>query len=186
LEIDMSMEPLQALFQPVARKRLSSSVEQQVQESLATTPPDSESHTGLSGTIPLRLIPDEKRFAAMAMGGAPAWAVRLKKIETLTDALIADLAERWTSIAWQHRAQPGSFTSAWREALGRLDFSMVNELIRRHNRYFPAEANLPMSPRTGDYIGWGGHDWRRPTLTIEWAERQFPADFNRAIAAFQP
>ena len=179
------MEPLQALFQPVARKRLSSSVEQQVQESLATSPPDSSAPPGLSAMIPTRLIPDEKRFAGIAMGGAPAWAVRLKKIETLTDGHIADLQERWTSIAWQHRAQPESFTSAWREALSRFDFGTVNELIRRHNRYFPAEANLPMSPRTGDYIGWGGHDWRCLPLTSEWAERQFPAEFNQAIEAIR-
>jgi hypothetical protein len=181
----MSIEPLHALFQPVARTRLSSSVEQQVQESLASAPPDSADRPGLSGMIPLRLIPDEKRFAGIAMGGAPAWAVRLKKIETLTDALIADLLDRWMSIAYQCRAEPGQFASAWREHLSQLDFGVVNELIRRHNRYFPAEANLPMSPRTGDYVGWGGHDWRCSPLTVEWAEQLFPADFDRAIAAIQ-
>jgi hypothetical protein len=185
LEIDMSMESLQALFQPVARKRLSSSVEQHVQKSLATSPPDSTPRAGLSGMIPMRLIPDEKRFAGIAMGGAPAWAVRLKKIETLTDAHIADMLDRWKSVAYQHRAQPQSFASAWREELSQLDFGMVNELIRRHNRYFPAEANLPMSPRTRDYVGWGGQDWRCSPLTIEWAERQFPADFDQAFAAIQ-
>jgi hypothetical protein len=179
------MEPLQALFQPVARKRLSSSVEQQVQESLASAPPDTVSRSGLSGMIPMRLIPDEKRFAGIAMGGAPAWAVRLKKIETHTDAHLADLLDRWTSIAYRFRAQPEQFAPAWREHLEQLDFGVVNELIRRHNRYFPAEANLPMSPRTGDYVGWGGHEWRCSPLTVEWAERQFPADFDRAIAAIQ-
>jgi hypothetical protein len=179
----MSMEPLQALFEPVARKRLSSSVEQQVQEHLTNAPPDSSAPPGLSAMIPTRLIPDEKRFAGIAMGGAPAWAVRLKKIEMLTEALLSELLDRWTALAYQHRAQPERFSTAWREHLSQFEFGLVNELIRRHNRYFPAEANLPMSPRTGDYVGWGGRDWRCSALTVEWAEREFPADIDRALAA---
>ena len=179
----MSMEPLQSLFQPVARKRLSASVEQQVQESLANTPPDSSARPGLSGIIPTRLIPDEKRFEGIAMGGAPAWAVRLKKIEMLTDQLLSDLLNGWKSTAHQHRKHPELFADAWRGYLGRFNFDLVNELISRHNRYFPAEANLPMSPKTGDYVGWGGRDWRCSLLTIEWAENEFPADFDMAIAA---
>jgi hypothetical protein len=180
----MTMESLGALFQPVGRRRLSPSVEQQVKDSLSTTPPDSSSRSGLSAMIPMRLIPDEKRFAGLAMGGAPAWAVRLKKIETLTDALISNLYDRWVTLAHQHRHQPELFTPAWREHLNELELDGINELIRRHNRYFPVEANLPMSPRTGDYVAWGGRDWRCSLLTAEWAEQGFPPDFEAAIAAY--
>ena len=183
----MSMEPLQALFQPVARRRLSPSVEQQVKDSLASAPPDSDAASSLSAMIPMRLIPDDKRFAGISMGGAPAWAVRLKKIETLTDSLLRELYDDWVALARHHRHQPAAFARAWREHLNKLELSLVNELIARHNRYFPTEANLPMSPRTGDYIGWGGHDWRCSPLTAEWAEEQFPADFEAATtAALEP
>ncbi len=182
----MSMEPLQALFQPVGRKRLSSSVERQVQESLTSAPPDKSDRSALSGMIPMRLIPDEKRFAGISMGGAPAWAVRLKKIETLTDALLAELRFQWIAIAHEHRRQPELFPMAWRDYLSHIDLGLVNELIRRHNRYFPVEANLPMSPRTGDYIAWGDRDWRCLPLTAQWAEREFPADFEAAMAAARP
>ncbi|HEX3246832.1 MAG TPA: hypothetical protein VHX16_15620 [Chloroflexota bacterium] len=181
----MSMEPLGALFQPVGRKRLSPSVEQQVKDSLSSAPSDSYSRSGLSAIIPMRLIPDEKRFAGLAMGGAPAWAVRLKKIETLTDALINNLHDCWVTLAYQHRQQPELFAGAWREQLDELELDVVNELIRRHNRYFPVEANLPMSPRTGDYVAWGGRDWRCSPLTSEWAEQEFPPDFDAAIAAYR-
>lgn len=180
----MSMEPLGALFQPVGRRRLSPSVEQQVKDSLSSAPPDSASRPGLSAMIPMRLIPDEKRFAGMAMGGAPAWAIRLKKIETLTDTLISHLYDRWVTLAYEHRHQPQLFVGAWRDHLNELELDVVNELIRRHNRYFPVEANLPMSPRTGDYVAWGGRDWRCSPLSPEWAEQEFPADFDAAIVAY--
>lgn len=179
----MSMEPLQALFQPVARRRLSRSVEQQVQESLSSAPPQTGAKPDLGGVIPLRLIPDDKRFAGIAMGGAPAWAVRLKKIERLTDRILEELRGDWISLAEEHRSEPERFPLVWRHRLHQLDTSVVNELIRRHNRYFPAEANLPMSPRTGDYIGWGGHEWRCAPLTMAWAEEHFPADLVQALAA---
>mgnify|MGYP006282193621 CR=1 FL=1 len=179
----MSFEPLQALFQPVPRRRLSRSVEQHVQESLANNPPDRTGKADLGGIIPLRLIPDEKRFAGLAMGGAPAWAVRLRKIETLTAALLDELRGDWSALAQEYRHRPEMFAVAWRHRLGLLKLGTINELVRRHNRYFPAEANLPMSPKTGDYIGWGGRDWRCLPLTVEWAEAQFPADLGTAFAA---
>ncbi|MFN0070246.1 MAG: hypothetical protein ACKVVP_01990 [Chloroflexota bacterium] len=179
----MSMEPLQALFQPVARRRLSPSVEQHVQESLSSAPPDSASQPALSAMIPLRLVADEKRFAGIAMGGAPAWAIRLKKIEALTDRLLTELRGDWVALAQEYRREPQLFPVAWAHRLNQLDLGLVNELIRRHNRYFPAEANLPMSPRTGDYVGWGGRDWRCKPLTVHWAEQIFPPDFSKAVAA---
>src|SRR5829696_1175485 len=139
----MMKEPLAALFQPMARRRLSRSVDQSVQESLTNAPPQPVGDSPLSGIIPLRLIPDEKRFAGIAMGGAPAWATRLKRIETLTQSLIETLKTDWHALAWQHRREPHEFPAVWRGRLEHLETATINELIRRHNQYFPAEANLP-------------------------------------------
>ena len=36
-------------------------------------------------------------------------------------------------------------------AAERWNFSAVNDLIDRHNRFYPAESRLPMDPRTGDF-----------------------------------
>jgi hypothetical protein len=36
----------------------------------------------------------------------------------------------------------------------------LNDLIGRHNRFYPMEANLPMSIRTGELIDRGGTPWR--------------------------
>jgi hypothetical protein len=52
--------------------------------------------------------------------------------------------------------------AAPRHALLRLD-----DLIARHNRWYPIEANLPMQPRTGELIDRTGEPWRpmrAPTL----------------------
>lgn len=178
----MSSESLKDLFQPVPRRHLSRSVEQGVQESLAASPPKPGGKPPLTGTIPHRLIPDDKRFAGIAMGGAPAWAVRLKRIETLRDRLVTELAGDWHSLARQpHTA--ASFAQAWRDRLSQVDLHLVNELIRRHNRYFPAEANLPMSPRTGDYIGWGGREWRCRPVSADDLLDMFPPDLDWALSA---
>ena len=45
-----------------------------------------------------------------------------------------------------------TFARRWRELAERWRFDEVNDLIDRHNRYFPTEARLPMDPRTGDFV----------------------------------
>ena len=47
----------------------------------------------------------------------------------------------------------------WRRLAERWDFGEVNDLIDRHNRWYPIEARLPMDPRTRDFVKIGG----RPT-----------------------
>jgi hypothetical protein len=48
-------------------------------------------------------------------------------------------------------------------ALARLD-----DLIARHNRWYPIEANLPMHPRTGELVDRTGAPWRpMPPRTLD-------------------
>jgi len=56
----------------------------------------------------------------------------------------------------------------------------VNELIRQHNLWYPAEAKLPMDPRTRDFVLVGGRPYRRRPLDASWVLERFPAE---AIAA---
>ena len=53
-------------------------------------------------------------------------------------------------------------------------FDELNELIRQHNEWYPIERDLPMDPRTGDYVI-SGRSYRRPVLGPEWVLEQFPA-----------
>src|SRR3954453_11439934 len=40
----------------------------------------------------------------------------------------------------------------WLEVVECWDFAAVNELIREHNEWYPVERDLPMNPRTKDYV----------------------------------
>jgi hypothetical protein len=101
-----------------------------------------------------------------ALGGPLPWMQRLREIETLTDEHERRLAEAREELG------PGP---AWREAVERWDFGVVNELIDRHNRYYPAESRLPMDPRTGDFVLVNGRPYRRSPLDAAWAFDRFPS-----------
>jgi hypothetical protein len=65
--------------------------------------------------------------------------------------------------------------SDWRRVAERWDFTEVNDLIERHNRWYPVEARLAMDPRSRDFVKVGGRDYRRDPLDAEWVLRLFPA-----------
>ena len=101
-----------------------------------------------------------------ALGGPLPWMQRLREIEVLTEEHERRLA--------QMREELGA-GPAWREAVEHWDFGVVNELIDRHNRYYPAESRLPMDPRTGDFVLVNGRPYRRTPLDAAWALDRFPA-----------
>ena len=59
----------------------------------------------------------------------------------------------------------------------------MNELIERHNRNFPAEARLPMDPRTRDFVKINGRPYQRDALDEAWILERFPADLRAARRA---
>jgi hypothetical protein len=63
----------------------------------------------------------------------------------------------------------------WREIAHRWNFEEVNELIRDHNEWYPVERDLPMNPRTRDYVLVNGRSYRRELLGPAWILRRFPA-----------
>jgi hypothetical protein len=63
----------------------------------------------------------------------------------------------------------------WREIARTWDFEAVNELIRQHNEWYPVERDLPMNPRTKDYVLINGHSYRRDELGPDWILARFPA-----------
>jgi hypothetical protein len=80
-----------------------------------------------------------------ALEGLPAHLRRKREIEDLVELLST------------RRMKPG-------ERMAML--ARVNELIERHNRYYPIEANLAMDPRHGVFIE-NGVPWTPlPLLTL--------------------
>ena len=72
-----------------------------------------------------------------------------------------------------------------REASARAEasFDEVNDLIDRHNRWYPVESRLPMDPRRGDYALVNGRDYRLDALDAAWVLERFPAELSSAKAA---
>jgi hypothetical protein len=110
-----------------------------------------------------RAEPD--RYLA-SLGGPLPFMRRLRQIDDEIESLTARLAE-----AYAERVDD----AAWRRLAERWDFGEVNDLIDRHNRYYPIEARLPMDPRTRDYVRIGGRSYRREPLDVQWILDRFPA-----------
>jgi len=66
-------------------------------------------------------------------------------------------------------------TARWHACARSWDFEQLNALIAQHNAWYPIERDLPLNPRTGDYLRVGGRSHRRPQLGERWVLEQFPA-----------
>jgi hypothetical protein len=84
----------------------------------------------------------EERLRAI-VSGVPAYIRRRKLIEDLIDARTQTLRDL--------RAK-GATDDDLRARAHTLDLGRINDLIDRHNRYYPIEANLPVDPRTGELL----------------------------------
>jgi len=114
-----------------------------------------------------------RRFRAEAdrylasLGGPLPYMQRLRQIDDEIDGHTTRLALAYE----EHRDDP----EGWLTLAGRWDFGAVNDLIERHNRWYPVEARLPMDPRTRDYVKVGGRSYRRELLDADWILERFPA-----------
>jgi hypothetical protein len=81
----------------------------------------------------------EERLRAI-VSGVPAYIRRRRLIEDLIDAKVQLLRET--------KAR-GATDDELRARAEGLNLTRINELVDRHNRYYPIEANLPIDPRTG-------------------------------------
>jgi hypothetical protein len=130
----------------------------------------------------LRNFRPDADAAIRALGGPAFWMRRLRAIEDEVDRHEAQLSEAWHALA-AATSDAHEFARLWRETAQRWGFAEVNELIDRHNRNFPAEARLPMDPRTRDFVKVNGRSYRREPLDAEWILERWPADFEAACSA---
>jgi hypothetical protein len=98
--------------------------------------------------------------------------VRLREIESLTAAHERALVAERERLALE--APADGFDAAWRAVAETWSFHEVNDLIERHNRWFPAESRLPMDPRRGDFALVNGRDYRLRLLDAAWVLERFP------------
>ncbi|HZD88348.1 MAG TPA: hypothetical protein VE088_10105 [Gaiellaceae bacterium] len=119
--------------------------------------------------------------AIRALGGPTIWMRRLRAIEDEIDQHEAQLTAAWRTLA-EELDDPDAFESAWRELARNWSFARVNELIARHNRNFPAEARLPMDPRTRDFVRLNGRSYEREPLGADWILERYPPDRDAALS----
>ena len=107
-------------------------------------------------------------------GHRPRWMERLGEIEhgiaRERRRLERAYAELRASVA------PDEFAALWRARAASWPFADVNLLIEQHNEWYPIERQLPMDPRTGDYVRIMGRSYRHEPLDAAWVLAQFPPD----------
>lgn len=151
---------------------------------LPETPRDRRNLSGLEQDLrdsPLRGKPLRMRLRSSradasgylaSLGGPLPYMTRLREIARLTTEHEEELA-----IVYEALAGDGAL---WREIVATWDFGEVNDLIERHNRWYPAEARLPMDPRTGGYALVNGEHYGKRPLDATWALERFPLADSRA------
>lgn len=118
-----------------------------------------------------------------ALGGPLPYMTRLREIEELVERHEERLTEAWRELADEVAGDQAAFARRWVARVERWNFVEVNELIERHNTWFPIEAKLPMDPKRRDYVLVNGEPYRRRRLTADWVLEHFPARLDAALAA---
>ncbi len=125
--------------------------------------------------LPLRLrnfLPDSDSYLATA-GGPLAYMLRLRAIEDETARHDDALRAAWHALAAECAEDGGDFSARWGAIAQSWRFEQVNDLIDRHNRWFPVESRLPMDPISGTYSLVDGRDYRLERRDAEWILRRF-------------
>ena len=161
---------------------------------LPETPRDRREHAGLEEDLrslplrgkplPLRLRnfrPLAESYLAAGRGPLP-YMLRLHEIELRTADHEERLAQAWRTLADECEGDALRFSRDWQATIQTWSFFEINDLIERHNRWYPAESRLPMDPKTGDYALVNGGDYRLAPLDAAWALERFPPLLERATA----
>jgi hypothetical protein len=127
----------------------------------------------------LRNFRPDADSAIRALGGPAVWMRRLRAIEDEMERHEEQLDAAWRELASETRLAD-EFARRWTETAEGWSFAQVNELIERHNRNFPAEARLPMDPRTRDFVKINGRPYQRRLLDADWILERWPPDLGSA------
>jgi hypothetical protein len=116
-------------------------------------------------------------------GVAPAYMRRLRTIERELERHRRRLGRAHRLLSESCGDDPAEFERRWEAQARGWNFDRVNELIGQHNEWYPIERNLPLDPRTRDYVKIRGRSYRRTELGPEWVLEHFPPVPRRAEEA---
>jgi hypothetical protein len=112
--------------------------------------------------------------AYLAAGVRPRWMERLLEIDRGVADARRRLADAHSALRDECGPDRARFARRWRAVAAAWRFDELNELIGQHNDWYPIERDLPMDPRTRDYVRIGGRSYRRRELGADWVLEQFP------------
>lgn len=130
---------------------------------------------------PRAFRPSADAYLVATRGPLP-YMLRLRDIEQRTEAHEDALRRAWHTLAEECDGDAARFRRRWRALSRKTAFDEVNDLIDRHNRWYPVESRLPMDPRRGDYALVNGRDYRLAPLDSEWVLGRYPPSLKRARA----
>jgi len=113
--------------------------------------------------------------AYLTAGAPPRWMERLGQIDHGIRREQRRLERAHRLLREECGEDVAAFAARWEAMAAAWDFDELNELIRQHNDWYPIERNLPVNPRTREYVLVGGQPYRRPVLGAAWVLEQFPA-----------
>jgi hypothetical protein len=113
--------------------------------------------------------------AYLRAGARPRWMDRVIEVDRGIAEARWRLAKEYRALQRECGADRGQFAQRWRAIAESARFDALNELIRQHNEWYPIERDLPLDPRTRDYVKVRGRSHRRPELGPEWVLEHFPA-----------
>lgn len=115
------------------------------------------------------------------MFGPPHYATRARRIENITQKLMEDLAIEYASMLNIFGEDPEVFAQQWKKLISSLELDELNDLIDKHNAYYPMEANLQIDPVSGAPLI-GSVPWK-PTerISVEGLLKRFPLNMTAAL-----
>ena len=143
---------------------------------------DLDEQTGKGRPLSSRAAQTQRSIEAYLKAGVrPRWMERVARSTPAIARERRPARARLSRAAGRVRRRPGaaspragaSCARSWR-------FDELNVLIEQHNAWYPIERDLPLNPRTGDYVRVGGRSYRRPVLGADWVLEQFRRPRQRA------
>ncbi len=119
------------------------------------------------GSLPVNFkISLDARVRAAA--GVPAYMRRKRRIEDLEEAMRQALVEVYQQALEDNGGDEAAAKNTMQQRAREMDLGLLNDLIDRHNRYYPIEANLPSDVKTGKLMV-SGKPWE-PLALMTWKD----------------
>ncbi|MDQ3850392.1 MAG: hypothetical protein M3296_07245 [Actinomycetota bacterium] len=131
--------------------------------------------TGAGRPLSARARQSQRSIEAYLKGGMrPRWMERVGEIDAGIARERGRLGRAYRALQEECGADLELFAQRWRARARTWSFGELNDLIDQHNDWYPIERDLPLNPRTGEYVRVGGRSYRRPVLGPAWVLEQFP------------